>query len=238
MRYLILAAVFLCLCLQVQLHAATLQILPLGDSITQGGKSDREEYTYRYPLFCMLKDAGVDFNFIGSLKTGLQAHAQWPDYKGEAFDLDHEGHYGWKTAKVWDKLEGWSKQWGAKPDIALIHLGTNDQGAEDHVKEVQEPMIKIVNFLRELNPKVIILIAQLNLNSKGAKIIRPLYDQIGADMSTKESPIHIVHGYKGWHENPNHPEAHTFDWAHPNPAGQKKMAEDWFAVLKPYLTKN
>ena len=219
------------------LSAESVNILPLGDSITQGGKANRKEYTYRYPLFCMLKDAKVDFNFIGSMKKGLHPQAQWPDYKGEAFDMDHEGHYGWKTAKVWENLEKWSKKWGAKPDIAIIHLGTNDQGAADHVKEVKEPMVKIINFLRKQNPKVIILIGQLNLNSKGAKMIRPLFDQIGKDMSTKESPIHIVHGYKGCNENPNHKEPHTFDWAHPNPAGQKKMAEDWFAVLKPYLVK-
>ena len=237
MRLLILISVCMLFCMQSLLNAATINILPLGDSITQGGKNDREEYTYRYPLFCMLKDAGVDFNFIGSLKTGLHANAKWPDYKGDAFDLDHEGHYGWKTAKVWENLEAWSKKWEAKPDIAIIHLGTNDQGAADYVKEVQEPMIKMIEFLRQQNPKVIILIAQLNMNSKGALAIRPLYDHIGNEMSTKESPIHIVHGYKGWHENPKHAESHTFDWAHPNPAGQKKMAEDWFAVLKTYLIK-
>lgn len=223
------------LCMSSALMAATVNILPLGDSITQGGKADREEYTYRWPLFCMLKDAGVDFNYIGSMKKGLQGNATWPDYKGEAFDPDHEGHYGWKTAKVWEHLPEWSKKWEAKPDIAIIHLGTNDQGAADHVKEVQQPMREMVAFLREQNPKIIILIGQLNLNSKGAKIIRPLYDALGEELTTKESPIHIVHGYKGWNENPQHPQTHTFDWAHPNPAGQKKMAEDWFAVLKPYL---
>lgn len=44
---------------------AAIRILPLGDSITQGGRADRAEYTYRYPLFysfkgrCCMNDFGT-----------------------------------------------------------------------------------------------------------------------------------------------------------------------------------
>jgi hypothetical protein len=63
-------------------------------------------------------------------ETGLNPDAKWPDKNGAAFDLDHEGHYGWKTAAVRDNLAKWSESWGAAPDIALIHLGTNDQDSK------------------------------------------------------------------------------------------------------------
>lgn len=52
-------------------YAETINILPLGDSITQGGRADRAEYSYRYPLFYQLKDAGYDVNFIATLQPIL-----------------------------------------------------------------------------------------------------------------------------------------------------------------------
>lgn len=103
-------------------RGAPIRILPLGDSITQGGRADRAEYTYRYPLFYRLKDAGYNVDFIGSMHQGLSAEAKWPDINGVAFDLDHEGHYGWKTAAARDKLRDWMATYPAPPDIVLIHL--------------------------------------------------------------------------------------------------------------------
>ena len=214
-----------------------IRILPLGDSITQGGKKEREEYTYRYPLFCMLKDASVNFDFVGSLKTGLHGDAKWPDYKGEKFDLDHEGHYGWKTGMVYEKLPGWMKKYPDGCDIALIHLGTNDQGSKDYQKEIIEPLKGIVNLLREKNSKVKVFIGHLNFNGGNALKIRPLVEKMAEEISTDQSPVQTVHFYKGWVENPKKKGADTFDWAHPNPQGQKKMAEKWFEAMKPYLKK-
>lgn len=73
-------------------YAKPIRILCLGDSITQGGRNDRAEYTYRWPLFCMLVEDGVDFDFIGSLDTGRDKDPKWLEaYKGKTFDLDHEG---------------------------------------------------------------------------------------------------------------------------------------------------
>ncbi|NRA36545.1 MAG: G-D-S-L family lipolytic protein [Planctomycetes bacterium] len=215
--------------------AQTINILPLGDSITQGGKNNRAEYTYRHPLFCMLKDDAVDFDYVGSMTKGLHGDAKWPDYKGQAFDLDHEGHYGWKTKAVQEKLVGWSKKWAAAPDIVLIHLGTNDQKSPDLQADVIAPMKIMVEFFRSQNPRVVVLIAQLNFNGGTAVTLRPMYDALCAELNTDESPVASVHGYKGWNENPKHQETHTFDWAHPNPHGQKKMAEDFYAAMKPYL---
>ena len=214
-----------------------IRILPIGDSITQGGKVKQKEYTYRYPLFCMLKDAGVNFDFIGSLKTGLQKEATWPDYKGEKFDLDHEGHYGWKTGKVYEKLPGWMKKYPEGCDIALIHLGTNDQGSKDFNKDIVEPLKGIIKLLRQQNPKVIVFVGHLNFQGGSAAKIRPLVESMVKEVSTEESPVKTVHFYKGWVANPKSPGSDTFDWAHPNPQGQKKMAEKWFEVMKPYLKK-
>ena len=218
-------------------ESQSIRILPLGDSITQGGRGDREEWTYRHPLFGLLTDAGVNFDFIGSLKTGLDPKAKWPDYKGKAFDVDHEGHYGWKTAAVRDKLAEWMKTYPAPADIVLIHLGTNDQDAPDHAKAVVEPLRKMIAMLREKNPKVVVLLAHLNFNGGAALKIRPLVEALANEVSTEASPVATVAMYEGWKEDPTDPAADTFDWAHPNPQGQRKLAEKWFAAMKPYLEK-
>lgn len=232
---LVRALIILLFAFSVSAMDKPIRILPLGDSITQGGRNDRAEYTYRYPLFCMLKDAGVKFDFVGSLNKGLHGDAKWPDYKGEKFDPDHEGHYGWKTGKVYEKLPGWMKKYPSGCDIALIHLGTNDQGSKDFDKDIIEPLKGIVKLLREKNPKVKVLIGHLNFNGGAAIKIRPLVEKMAEEISTTVSPVKTVHFYKGWMENPKSKGADTFDWAHPNPQGQKKMAEKWFEAMKEYL---
>ena len=54
---------------------------------------------------------------------------------------------------------------------------------------------------------------------------------------TTKSPVITVHHYKGRIENPDKKNSDTFDWAHPNPRGQKKMAVKWYESMKPYLKK-
>jgi hypothetical protein len=211
-------------------------ILPLGDSITHGGRRDREEWTYRYPLFCMLKKHEVEFDFIGSMTKGLHRDVEWPDCDGEEFDPDHEGHYGIRTGKVAANLEEWMEKWDHAPDIALIHLGTNDQKGDDHRKTVYEPLKDIIKMLREENPEVIVLLGHLNFSGGVAKNkIRPLVEELAKEMSTAKSPVVTVHHYKGFNANPQHPDTDTYDWAHPNPKGQKKMAAKWLEAMKPFV---
>jgi lysophospholipase L1-like esterase len=212
-----------------------IRILPLGDSITQGGNTDRAEYSYRYPLFYALKNAGYDIDFIGSLKQGLNADATWSAKNGVAFDPDHEGHYGWKTAAVRDKLGEWMQSYPAAPDIVLIHLGTNDLGEKDHDATVIKPMRDMIGLLRAKNPRVVVLIGHLNFNGGAALAIRPLVEQVAQAESTEQSPVLTVAHYEGWHANPAAPNTDTFDWAHPNPSGQQKMADRWLAAMRPHL---
>lgn len=216
---------------------APIRILPLGDSITQGGRQDRPEFTYRYPLYFMLRDAGYNVDFIGSLRTGLNPGFVWPDRDGVPFDPDHEGHYGWKTAAVRDKLAEWMKSYPAPPDIVLIHLGTNDQNAPDYTEAIVKPLKEIIAMLREKNPRVAVLIGHLNFNGGPALKIRPLVEQMAKEISTEQSPVITVAHYEGWHERPDDPNTDTFDWAHPNPQGQRKMAEKWFQAMKPILER-
>jgi lysophospholipase L1-like esterase len=214
-----------------------IRILPLGDSITQGGRNDRPEYTYRYPLYYMLKDAGYDVGFVGSLTTGLEETATWPDRNGVAFDPRHEGHYGWTTAEARDHLAQWMTTYAAPPDIVLIDLGSNDQDARDYRAAIFEPLKDIVAKLREKNPNVVVLLGHIISNGRKARSTRPLYEELARETSTPASPVVTVLHYKNWHERPGLPYSDTFDWSHPNLSGQKKMAGNYFAAMRPYLDR-
>ena len=47
--------------------------------------------------------------------------------------------------------------------------------------------------------------------------------------------MRTVAHYEGWVENSDLPGADTFDWAHPNPQGQRKMAEKWIEAMRPFV---
>jgi len=222
-----------------------LRILPLGDSITQGGRTDRQEYTYRLPLQRLLLQSGVQYDFIGSLRVGLQPEAAWPEVApGVPFDPDHEGHYGWKTAAVREQLSGWLQLYDP-PDIVLIHLGTNDQNAADGIADraerdgrfneaVVEPLEDMIGLLRARNPRVLVLVGHLNFEGGAAAEIRPLVEAMVGRLTTTASPVVTVPHYQGFIAQPG-PGSDTFDWAHPNPQGQEKMARAWFEAMQPYL---
>lgn len=207
-----------------------IKVLCIGDSITQGGKRDRQEYTYRYPLFIMLTQLKLNFRFIGSQTRGLHEDATWPI----PFDPHHEGYYGQKAGFVRDRIVTTLPSLEL-PDIALIHLGTNDQQAPNLTEALIEPLVDIIALLRTFNPHVIILIGHLNAKSWVTFKIGLLLTNLRYRLNTKMSPIIMVHHYRGWVANPNRADTDTFDWVHPNPPGQHKMAEKWFNAMRPFL---
>jgi lysophospholipase L1-like esterase len=209
----------------------TLRILCIGDSITQGGVRGRAEWTYRLPLQEMLRDAGIAFDFIGTQSTGVHPGVEWPSVRGVPFDPEHEGYYGWTTADVCDRLRGHLPKL-PPPDVALIHLGTNDQRAEDFQIAIVTPLEDIVAQLRERNPKVAVFIGHLCFDFGPALEIRPLVETMAARLDSAISPVMTVHHYRDWREHPEKPGAHTFDWVHPNPDGQRHMAAKWFEAMK------
>jgi hypothetical protein len=222
---------------QSQEGRRVVHILPLGDSITQGGRRDRAEYSYRYPLYYQLRDAGYNVDFIGSLRTGLHPDASWPARDGVPFDPDHEGHYGWTTGQVRDRLPGWLAHYPASPDIVLIHLGSNDEGRWNYYKAIVKPLMDIIATLRQRNPAVVVLVGHLNEHRRRVWLIRQLVNAMAWWMSTPASPVVTVDHFAGWREDPDAPDSDTFDGSHPNLAGQQKMAAAWLDKMKPFLDR-
>ncbi|MEM1295788.1 MAG: hypothetical protein AAGH89_10520, partial [Verrucomicrobiota bacterium] len=53
--------------------------------------------------------------------------------------------------------------------------------------------------------------------------------------TSETSPVVTVNHFEGWIEDPRKEGHDCHDWVHPNPQGEQKMAEKWFAAMIPYL---
>jgi len=200
------------------------RIMPLGDSITQGA---HKHESYRRDLWKRLDEAGHRVNFVGSLSK--------QKFGGDAddYDPDHEGHWGWAADHVLAKLPLWAAE--AKPDIVLIHIGTNDLTAGQDLEETVDEIEAIIAVLRKQNPAVVILLAQIipgghpKLFNDVRQFNGRLVERAAALQSTA-SPIVMVDQYSGsaWRMD-------TYDGLHPSVRGARKMAGRWFQALLPVL---
>lgn len=232
------------LCLPVQQINAdgTIRILPLGDSITH---AEINRASYRYFLWKKLIDAGIDFDFVGSMNTQLDTYSKGdtpqPDYNGQSFDKDHEGHFAWEVNHIWGgrnpnnntgsgSLDDWMQIYDF--DIALVHLGTNDafMGQDNH--QTANELKAIIEKLRQDNPYVVTLLAKVIPTAKGereAAAVEQLAELIPAvaqEMNTDESPVILVDMFKDFDVNEL-----TYDGVHPNEKGEMEMADRWFDAI-------
>lgn len=220
------------------------RIVPIGDSITQGRGWGVPTYSYRYPLWKMLIDAGVDLDFVGSLNGGFESNPSWPAYNDIPFDLDHEGHWGWRTDSIRDSLANWLG--GYTPDIALILLGTNDAGPDNteglsHAQSAdrtKEEIRDIIDLLRADNPNVIILLGDPFQEWAPFPLYRTAFGALATEESSEASPVINVAHDPGWISDPGRNGTHTVDWVHPNQAGDLHLATRWYEALFPWLAVN
>lgn len=231
----------------------TLKIMPLGNSITQGGE---EHPSYRYELWKMLVDQGMDFEFVGSMDTNWYRNA--PDteqgadvaspvmgstYKGQTFTNKHEGHWGWTTSELLNgrenptaykrdkgKLSDWLR--GYTPDVVLMHLGTNDIIYSKGINQTLGRIEQIVNQLRADNKDVAILLAKITpipttfAPTDSTNKFNSLIPGLASKLSTPTSPVLVVDMNAGYN-----PTAHTYDGLHPNQSGEKIIAKRWHDAI-------
>jgi len=121
---------------------ATTKIMPLGDSITQGfssGEPDEDrQVSYRKALWDKLQSGRYDVEFVGSLNSGFTIF-------GSLDPAFHEGHPGWTDDEIVNgrpivepdagKLDEWLND--HRPDIVLLHIGTNGLDPDpDQVEDI------------------------------------------------------------------------------------------------------
>jgi acetyl esterase len=197
-------------------RAEPVRILPLGDSITEGGG----QKCYRSALARKLGDAGLDVAFVGP--------------KEAPPGLRHGGYGGKNAEQIAELYAGFHATTPA--DIVLIHAGHNHFVDEKPVPGILRATGSMIATARKANPKVTVLLAQVITSGKLPKYsyLPELNRQLGTLATRLDRPgqrVLLVDQATG------------FDWktdavadrVHPNDRGAEKMAECWFQALKPLL---
>ncbi len=197
-------------------RAEPVKILPIGDSITEGGG----QLCYRPGLAKLLKDAGHDVTFVGP--------------KEAPAGLRHGGYGGKNAEQIAELYTGFHAATPA--DIVLIHAGHNHFAEEKPVPGILLATESMIANARKANPKVTILLAQVITSGKLPKYsYLPELNQQLAKLATKlhrpDQRVILVDQATG------------FDWrtdavadlVHPNAQGAARMAARWFQALMPLL---
>ncbi len=200
------------------------KIMAIGDSITQG---DSNHQSYRYELWKKLVDTGVPFDLQGSLQGNFKGDPSWPEYKSLTFDRDHEGHWGWRVDEILSEVNQWLDQ--NTPDVALVHLGTNDVFQQQSINSTLSELTELVARLRVKNPKIKVILAEVIPSKQNNSKLNELNSGIvtlAEKLNSSESPIYLVDMGVGFDPNTD-----TYDGVHPNQSGEEKMAAIWFDGL-------
>jgi len=214
----------------------TVRIMPLGDSITSAGYNNT---SYRYYLWkFLLTDPRVaelnvnGFDFVGTLRGNHNGNPEWPTVQGRQFDRDHEGHWGWRTEQVLSALPSWLQTIVTPPDIALVHLGTNDCIFKQDVRSTLEELSGVVRELLTTNPNMQVLLAKvIPSNFTG---IRGCLDNLNNHMDQhfasenydRGGNLILVDMTLGFDDI-----ADTWDTLHPNDVGAEKIANHWLNAI-------
>jgi len=232
LRFAALAAapfLFLLAAHQDQAEAESIEIMPLGDSITHGSDGHA---SYRYWLDHALHGASIPFDFVGSV-TGV--HNGYPPY--EDYDQDHEGHWGWRVDQILEHIAGWTGAYA--PKIVLIHLGHNDLWQNESLESTVEELGALVDTIRSIRPSIAICLAQIIpasplFGGPGLRRIpefNALLPALVAGRQMEGSPLVLVDQYTGFD-----PLVDTYDGVHPDESGEIKLADRWMEALLPLLS--
>jgi lysophospholipase L1-like esterase len=205
--------------------AAPVRVMPLGDSITGSPGC------WRALLWNRLQNTGfTDVDFVGTLP---------PQGCGVAHDGDNEGHGGFLATNIANQnlLPGWLA--ATRPDVVLMHLGTNDVWNNLSPQQILGAYTTLVNQMRASNPAMRILVAQIipmnpaNCADCGNRVVafNAAIPAWAGGLSTAQSPITVVDQWTGFSTS-----ADTADGVHPNgTTGIQKMSDRWYPALAAVL---
>lgn len=196
------------------------KIMPVGDSITEGGNTFK---VYRPLLWKKLTDAGYAFEFVGS-RTAPSPYGP----------LKHEGYGGknatFLAATVPNKFESFPA------DIVLLHSGHNYSAETKPVAKIIAATESMIAEFRRINPRVAILVAKVIPSAKLPKYsylpeLNNELEKLAEKLNRPDQPVILVDQAKGFD-----PLTDTVaDQVHPNEGGAEKMAARWMEALRPVL---
>ncbi len=200
--------------------ADPVRVMPLGDSITGSPGC------WRAVLWNRLVNSGyTDIDFVGTLPT---------QGCGQAHDGDNEGHGGELVTNVADQNLLPGRLAATRPDIVVMHFGTNDVWSSISPDRILAAYTKLVTQMRASDPDMRILVAQLiPMNPSSCAACAQRVVDFNARIpdwaratSTDRSPITVVDQWTGFSTATD-----TYDGVHPNASGDDKIAARWYPAL-------
>jgi lysophospholipase L1-like esterase len=242
------------------LHAGdTVKIMPVGNSITAGehyGFPVLEKRTgYRKPLYDMLVQNGYIVDFVGSQNHGIR-YREDPNW----FDWNCEAYPGWKIPDISLKLKEALVVY--RPDILLVHVGTNGKDWDNKPAQVEE-MLNMINRFSVENKHSITVFICLIINrfidedqAPTTQFNKQLTQMVGSRTGDSIRII-LVDMENGagldYSDNPPNPNSNppyeggdmlgrkypgvACDKYHPNEKGNNKMARKFYSELIKVLVK-
>ncbi len=200
------------------------RIMPLGDSNTAGVVSGDPIGGYRDDLDALLTDAGINFNFVGTLNDGA------------GFDADHEGHNGMRADEIANNLASWFNTLGSQvPRFIMLQIGTNDISQGQTPQSTADDIADILDVIfNNADYNCVILSSVLPRNDEHDAEVTQLNLLIKNLYYTKRAEGYNIH-YLGLNEifksNGNWVNDYLHDQRHPNNDGFNLMAQGFFNAL-------
>ena len=120
---------------------------------------------------------------------------------------------------------------GYTPDIALVHIGTNDIWQGQSVESTIDEIRQIMAVLRRANPAVSIMLARLIPGKPyDVRALNAAIDVLAKAESTARSAVAVVDQFQGFDVARD-----THDGVHPNRRGDEKMGQRWYEALTALL---
>ncbi len=229
---------------------SNLEIMPMGDSITRGSRSN--DAGYRGPLYTSLTAAGINFTFVGT-STALDkdrpagSTTVLPDEQRH-----HEGHGGYVMNQMLGNLDGqvqssdsggtydpgyWltgneaTGQAAQNPDVILLMAGTNDIQIYG-LSGIGGKLENLINKIAELRPDTKLIVAEITprtdttARAEAVDTYNEIVRQKIAAAQAAGKNVSLADMNDGFPAN-----GLSFDKLHPQREGYEWMAEQWKVSL-------
>jgi hypothetical protein len=218
------------------------KVLPLGDSITWGISYGGG---YRIKLFAHAAADMKKMTFVG-YDTANPPSASVVNALGAAMSMwapNHEGHSGWTIQQDDELVLGTSKANNdsvnysgkkvvadLKPNIVLVHLGTNDFRGD--IAGAPDRLGSLIDHVVADAPSALVVVASVIPYPGGGSAVETFNKAVqGVVKPRTDAGKHVifVDMFAGLTSSD------LSDGVHPNEGGYEKMAVVWYGAIKQYL---
>ena len=196
-----------------------IRILIVGDSVAQGSAGD---WTWRYRLWEHYRAQGVVVDFLGprhDLFDNVARELGSQAYLDPAFDTDHAARWGMSFTDQDQPVGDLVAEF--RPDVVVEMLGVNDLAWQDTGAEgLHDRIVHFIGEARAADPDVDVVVGRVAQTwLKDVPAANSRISDLPGELGTPDSRVAVAATDTGFRRR-----ADTWDWAHPDAAGEVKLA--------------